>query len=346
MAPGNLIEKFYSNDCSPEEREEIILYFKENLEELNNYFSEEEWNHFITEDQLAPEISKRIYKGVRQQTREKTKVINLFKKLAVAASVLLILGIGWLYFSKEVSQPLLADKNVSLKIADTLNTGDSVMILKLPDNTLVELEPGSELKYPLSFEDNKREVVLKGKAMFNVARDTTKPFTVFSSEIATTVLGTRFLVTAPGKSDSIKVRLFEGKVVIRLVDSLSSTLAEDYYLLPGEEFKLDRKSMTAGVVQFNKSSPGIKKAVSPAPTLKTNNWYMFNNQNLPEVLDQLAIIYQVKILYKKEDLNGMNFIGRIGKNDSIVTILKDISELNKLNISQKGNTYTLEKIKH
>ena len=59
---------------------------------------------------------------------------------------------------------------------------------------------------------------------------------VRSGEISTTALGTEFSVTAFEGTDSIIVRLYEGKVVVKAADRAVSTMKKEVYLLPGQEF--------------------------------------------------------------------------------------------------------------
>ena len=66
------------------------------------------------------------------------------------------------------------------------------------------------------FQNNKREIYLEGEAYFKVAKDKTKPFTVFAGALATTALGTQFRITAKKNTPgNITVKLFTGKVAIR-----------------------------------------------------------------------------------------------------------------------------------
>lgn len=339
-----LIEKFYSDNCSEEEKQYIINYFHENPDELNAYFSEEEWNQFTTGEKLDINISARILKTVQQQTRERAKVFSILKRISVAASVLLLMGLGWNYLLKNKDAQKVASVRIN-KIIDTINTTGSVINLVLPDSSLVLLEKGSELKYPVAFNSSKREVDLEGKATFKVAKDASKPFTVFSDEIATTALGTEFKVTALNNDDNINVKLFEGRIVIKSSGKGTKRLDKNFYLHAGEEFNLNRETMVGEVLKFDSAASGamMKSFQNSNNVLKGNNWYMFNNQNLPQVLDQLATMYHVKIEYKRSEVDGINFIGKIDNKDSITRILKDIAELNQLEITQKGNTYFIKK---
>lgn len=231
------------------------------------------------------------------------------------------------------------------ELVDTLNKGGRQIALSLPDGSVVELQPGSRLQYKRTFDGARRDVYLTGEASFQVAKNPLQPFIVYSDAIATTALGTTFIVSALPHADAIKVKLIEGRVVIKSADSSNRILKQNYYLLPGEEFEWNRKSGTA-TVKHSKKGEQKKKNVNAAPEEQpatVSNWYQFNNQSLAQVLDQLSVIYQVRIEYNRADIQKINFIGRIEKTDSIQTILNDIALLNHLSVTRTGNTYLIRK---
>lgn len=66
--------------------------------------------------------------------------------------------------------------------------------LTLADGTNVWLNSGSELKFPVRFAGNVREVYLKGEAFFEVVSDSLHPFSVKAGEAEIKVVGTAFNV--------------------------------------------------------------------------------------------------------------------------------------------------------
>ena len=73
------------------------------------------------------------------------------------------------------------------------------------------------------------------------------------------------------------------------------------------------------------------------------SWYMFNNQSLAQVLDQLAVLYNVRIVYNKKDVKHIYFTGRYNKTDSLETILARIGKLNELTIVKNDTVFTISK---
>lgn len=343
MKSKELVEKFYNGQCSEEEKQRIVDYFRENPGELEDYFSEEEWNHFSYDEQISSLLSGKLWDRIYRKTQKRYAVIRMLGRVAAAASVILILSLGWLLVHRDdTMQHRYAA--VKTNVVDTLNTGRQQIALLLPDKSLIHLMPGSSLRYKKTWNENRRDVYLTGEATFDVVKNPLKPFTVYSGEMATTALGTKFTVTALPDADVIKVKLTEGKVVIQSADSIYKKIKHDYYLIPGDEFEWDRKLMVATVKRNVKKDKknGTTKTEENETTI-ASNWYMFNNQSLAQVLDQLSTIYHVRIEYDKKDVSQINFIGRIEKTDSIKSILKDIALLNNLTITRKGNKYLVRK---
>jgi len=83
----------------------------------------------------------------------------------------------------------------------------------LSDGTKVFLNAGSELTYPARFTGTSRDVVVKGEAYFDIAKNTKMPFRVKTQTQTIEVLGTQFNVNEYSKSSS-SVTLVEGKVAI------------------------------------------------------------------------------------------------------------------------------------
>lgn len=88
------------------------------------------------------------------------------------------------------------------------------LILSLPDGSDITLNGDSKLRYPQEFEFDFREVYLEGEAFFDVVHDSSKPFIVYSGNLTTTVLGTKFNVNAFKNSNEISVSLVNGKVMV------------------------------------------------------------------------------------------------------------------------------------
>ncbi|WP_170110380.1 FecR family protein [Flavilitoribacter nigricans] len=87
---------------------------------------------------------------------------------------------------------------------------DTTKEIVLPDSSRVTLNANSQLSYFEDFTD--RKVRLTGEAFFDVARDTARPFEIFTGETVTRVLGTSFNVRAFPEEDKVEVMVVSGTV--------------------------------------------------------------------------------------------------------------------------------------
>ncbi|HTE11698.1 MAG TPA: FecR family protein [Chitinophagaceae bacterium] len=279
------------------------------------------------------------------------------RAIAAAASIILVLGFGWLMvYHKPVKAPSLVSKDNVAQDTEKVftrfetNVSGQPRRFLLPDGTEVTLFDQSIVSFTTPFAGNKRDISLKGKASFKVAKDKTKPFTVYSDGISTTALGTEFSVTSFAKENIITVRLKEGKVVVKSPDSLKENFRIPFYLLPGQELVYNKQRSIAIVRKF-KIDPAKDRYVAMEkltddPSLPKNNggtWFMFNNQSLPQIFNQLELIYNVEIVYNRKDVEKLYFIGKFDKKDSLDYILKSIVTLNNLTLSKQKSKYIIHK---
>ncbi len=110
----------------------------------------------------------------------------------------------------------------------------------LSDSTLVHLNAGSSLRYPVKFiGDRNRQVFLTGEGFFDVTKDRKHPFVVTSGTMDVRVLGTKFNITAYPEDREINTVLVEGSVSLYGSESgYDPTNAN--MLLPGYKAAWDR----------------------------------------------------------------------------------------------------------
>lgn len=346
------IQKFFDHKCTKGEAEAVAAYLQANPELLDRYF-EDEWKNGATEE-LSEEESALLLQHVRMQAEINTPVRWMRKTIAVAASLLIVFCMGWLLRSQK--QPLQLAKAKPAVPADKQwqvrsNLTAKAMNLVLEDASVLKLQPASVIKYISFAGETKRDVCLSGESFFKVAKDKTKPFTVFAGGVATTAVGTEFSVAE--KNGRVTVKLFEGKVRIQATTHLPGWKKKELYLSPGEEFIYDKNAALFEVRAILKEHKPVaekvyvkgEESITPPPVITTANWYMFNNQSLSNVFGQLEEIYNVKITYDPGDVKNVYFIGRFEKTDSLVDILRNIALLKKLNIRHTDNRYVITRKK-
>lgn len=284
-----------------------------------------------------------------------SRIIALF---IVAASVIFLIVSGWsiLTKKKQTGQPLVhtqAKKEVPLPdlIRHDINTSGKRRQLILSDGSQITLYDKSMVSYQQPFGNEMRVITLEGRADFKVAKDAIKPFTVLSHDIVTTAFGTRFTVTALEHGKNIIVKLYEGKVVMKSAYNARIKMKYAYYMLPGQELIYDIKNFTAIVRNIHEKNPVVNRISNEdisfddpsVPENNTGSWYMFNNQSLEQVFNQLEKLYEVNIRYSKRDIRNMYFIGKFDRADSLDLILKQIVSLNNLQLNKTKEGFVITK---
>ncbi len=200
---------------------------------------------------------------------------------AVAASIALLIVSGLLYVNSLEQEPQVA------YITKSTTKGQKSTI-RLSDGTQVKLNAGSTISYPERFNDDLRQITLKGEAYFDVKENPRKPFVVKSYGISTTVLGTSFNVNAYD-SLAIAVALTSGKVKITQTEGNRS----DIYLNPGEGAFYDALTDEIAIETFD----------SKALTAWKDGIIYMSDASYNQVFDKLARWYGVEFrLENKPDI--------------------------------------------
>ena len=171
--------------------------------------------------------------------------------------------------------------------------------IQLPDGTSVWLNASSSIKYPVSFDADKREVLITGEAYFEVAKLENKkgngrvPFIVnirsaqHPDKISKVeVLGTHFNINAYADDGKIRTTLLEGKVNVYGVDAKRATT-----ITPGNQAEMDAARSSAVSVK----PVDLSRAVA-----WKNGYFDFDQASLPEVMSQIGRWYNVKVIYPSE----------------------------------------------
>ena len=334
-----LFQKYVKGECTEEEAEIVEAFLSEEYEETDAITPLPEGYKEAMLEAIVSETAVVKDKGWRR----------MIPVLSAAAVVLLVV-MGW-FLLRQMGKKEREDTPVQLATlwVGKHNADNKRIRVQLPDSSEMILSPGATVRYRKDFSQNdRREVQVEGQATFTVIKDKQIPFIVHSEGLHTTVMGTIFEVTAIKGSDQIKVRLMEGNVIIG-IDSLVKDSTRKYFLSPGEEFIFGKWNKSV-VIQKFKPLGGGGYAVPrvnrlPGHPDSLSNWYMFNNQALADVFDQLSILYNIDIQYSSEDLRNKYFIGKLEKKDSLNKIMRDIALLNHLSVTVLDGRYVVRKRK-
>ena len=156
---------------------------------------------------------------------------------------------------------------------------ESVKSATLPDGTVVALNKNSVITYPDKFGRNKRKVLLKGEAFFQVKRNEQKPFVIEAENVEIEVLGTSFNVDARPEKQYVEVIVNTGKVALR------SKAGKEVILTKGERGIFSKETGKL-VKEENKSRNYL--------TWKTKK-LIFEDDPLADVVKDISEAYDVRI---------------------------------------------------
>ncbi len=329
---------------------------------MNEVDIDKEWDHFkqalngIEIQPVAEDIEVYDQHLIAEERNHKGILYKLSITAAIAASVLFLLWFGGVFDQKleeaqqQVAHAVSEKKSAMMprEVHDVNYSGQAKSLL-LEDGSEVVLEDKSEITYVLPFQNQRRDITLKGKALFKVAKNLEMPFSVYSGDLMTTALGTEFMVTSFASERYVTVRLLEGKVVVQSVDSIAKKLKSPFYLMPGQELVYDRRNAQTKIRSYRGAPVKGKMKEQPSfenpslPLQMEGTWYMFNNQSLPNIFEQLESMFGTRIDYNSKELEKLYFIGKFDKADSLEYILRNITTINKLKLSKVKNRYVISK---
>lgn len=249
---------------------------------------------------------------------------KFFVRMSWAAAVA-VLVLGGAYVSHEMTYDSVSDRLVSIEAPE----GERIE-LTLPDSTVVYLNSGAKLTYPVIFKKDSRTVSLSGEAMFDVTPDAERPFSVstFASEIC--VLGTEFGVMADEEDGCFETVLVHGRVrVTNLIDPAQN----DVVLYPN-----DKISMKDGRLC-------VEKLVDAQDELCwTRGLIGIGNVSFAELMDRFEKSFVVKIVIDREAMPDMTGVGgKIRMSEGVghaLRILQHAVDF-RFRIDDKTNTVTI-----
>lgn len=171
--------------------------------------------------------------------------------VGLAAALVLAIGLsaGWLPFGMWGETPQVAVGPGGITITDVPENGEFATArgerraLRLADGTAVTLNTDSAVR--VDYVAGRRFVhMLRGQALFEVAKDVHRPFVVQAGAKQVTALGTIFEVRL-FDADRMKVTLVEGKVVVDEVElrpDESQPVMVPVVLAPGDALELKERA--------------------------------------------------------------------------------------------------------
>lgn len=203
-------------------------------------------------------------------------------------------------YKNVVTGDSIAASNESLTYNELIVPYGKRMKLILSDSTIVHINSGTRLKYPVKFlRNHERRVLLEGEAFFEVTKNKTNSFIVNADDIDVRVLGTKFNVSSYLNDDAVSTVLVEGSVELNATKSASND-EEKYLLEPGQIASWDKSinNMQIAETDVNEYTSWI------------NGQIIFKIRPFPEIIKVLERHYDVSITNNYRFLDSQQFFAK------------------------------------
>lgn len=197
----------------------------------------------------------------------------------------------------------------------------------LSDGTKVFLNSESELKFPITFSKNTREVFLMGEAYFDVKTNPERPFIVNLNNTKIRVTGTKFNVRNYINNNVITT-LEEGIVEVIIRKNGKSSI-----LTPGEQAIINDENIVIKKVD-------IKDYIS-----WKDGYFIYRDKTLGYIMREISRWYNFDYIFVDKDVSKYVLTAKIKKFDSPEQIFKILQETKKFIFRTNGKVIEILKNK-
>ncbi|MBP6899259.1 MAG: FecR domain-containing protein [Burkholderiaceae bacterium] len=160
---------------------------------------------------------------------------GLALQLALAGLAAVLVGGGWLGWNQRQQQPTFSQSLATAR--------GQQLSAELPEHSRLRLDTATQLDVAL-YRHQRELRLTRGRAMFEVQPDPSRPFHVLAGPLRISVLGTRFSVGhAPDGAGQVQVVVEEGRVRVAPAD----TAAEAVELSAGQAVQADAQGRLSAV---------------------------------------------------------------------------------------------------
>lgn len=290
--------------------------------------NEEEWERIKTSWRQGEEALfvrqtdvESAWKNVRRFTKEssfpgasKNRTFSFGKALAVAASVIVVLGLSWFLLLKpQVNQSSLI----------VSNSPREEMLLS--DGSKVILNNSSRFLCNQPFNEEERTVQLEGEGFFEVEGDIDWPFVINTGDVTIRVTGTKFNVRAYPNLDVTEIAVLEGRVEV-----VPPSDQKMVVLTRGQTALFDKKSRLLSVLDT--TDPNLLSWLT--------GQIRFDETPLKEVAETLSRVYGADFQFSDKALGEEKLTARFSDN-SLDFVLEVVCTTFNLESKREGETIFL-----
>ncbi len=229
--------RLHAPDCGPAERHAFQKWLESDPSHAQAFTSAERAARLITE-KLAADARLKVLADDALRPAPEPVQANCGSRILrnqLRYTAMLVMGVG-------IALVMATLQHRPASVAETLvaytNTELAKHRIELNDGSVVHLDVDSSITVALSSAERRVELN-KGRAYFDVAHDSSRPFAVTASGTRVVALGTEFQVELLPQKQTVSVTLAEGSV---MVSEHKKRSAWREVLTPGEQLQFDEVS--------------------------------------------------------------------------------------------------------
>lgn len=282
----------------------------------------------LLDEEKAGRIQKELSGRLESHTRRSGPTpqrLSRWLPVSAAAAFIAVSAVWWIWAPWHVRHK--PDKVAHRQeVYDTVRTETGKMKrLVLPDQSVVWLNANTQLRYAAQAFEERRELFIDhGEAFFEVTKQAESPFSVYSEEMVTKVLGTAFNVKNYPELEYVSIQVKAGKVLVSVQnDRLKDTVAAGSgrrYVRNGDRFIADdRFASEAGswvqgrtlldnatfqelvLVMHNRFGVTLKSHL-PETGLFRYTIAVLQHKSLEETMQLICDIHQIKYRRKGDEI--------------------------------------------
>lgn len=310
----DLIVRYLNNPQDDRLHSEVTSFRTESAEH-ENYFLEVEriWSNSAKAAPLNSIDVLRSAKHLESTLKAVTAHKNMGWHWFIRIAAVIALAVSSIWFYNANSEEVFIVRSTK---------GDQIDTVALPDGSKVILSENSSVKYSEKFNKDQRDLYLvRGKAFFEIKKDTLHPFKVKLGASEVAVVGTSFNINVTTQQIDLDVKT--GKVSFSpYKDGALSMLTEGQ----GLTYRINEKQVFARLSQ-NSDSWLTRELV-------------FVDTPLDEVCKQLSAYYEINI--KLQENKGSNKkLNATFTNQTLENVLVLLNETYNIKIRKQKNQITL-----
>lgn len=305
--------KFFSGNFSEKEKLNLKEYL-DKYPEYSVFFRKERDLYNLSLFSSRPVLAKE--KDVEHR-RSIKNIAWSFLKIA-GIFLLAVFSLHLLHNNESVKSKTIAYQTITVPFGQRVN-------LDLPDGSKVWLNAGTSIKYPVSFNDDMREVILDGEAYFEICKNENSPFWVSAGNHKIKVLGTTFNVNVDIPKSKFELALFEGSVTV--ID-LS---------FPNRTIKVEPNTLLSLVDDDLQVLP----ITHPGKFDWRKGILCFNKERFEDIMAVFERSFGCRITVQNEDVNQYLYTGTFIQTDGIDYALNLLRESLPFSYSRDKSTNTI-----